>query len=265
MIKPDNVRSIIARDRVAQHGGRVMDSGDAFTLGDWVVERDLNRLRRGECRVRVSPLAMDVLAYLAHPPGRVVGAEELVRELWNGRIVSDNPVYKIIAKLRRALRDDAEQPRYIETVRERGYRLVAPVNDVEPATTSPPISTANRRESELPHRMVVILPICAIGNHGDQRTFCDGLAEEFMVQLAKFNDIRVATDSANEKDSYTTLQATVRMSTDWVRITARLTRPCDGLQLWAGAYERKTADGVDGQISVAREVAHAVHSAYRPA
>lgn len=239
----------------------IKSNGDVFRLGKWVVERDLNRLRDGDHSVQLSPLSMDILAYLAHPPGRVVSAEELVRELWGGRIVSDNPVYKIIAKLRRALCDDAEHPRYIETVRKRGYRLVAPVSEPVPLDSRSHGSGVSRRKTDMLSRMVVILPVCAIGEHADEEHYGNGLAEEFMIELARFNDIRVVSMCDKDTDPDLALQASVRMKGSRVRITARLTRRSDGVQLWAGAFERNCADRLDGQISVAREVAHSVNNA----
>lgn len=94
-------------------------------IGDWLVEPSLNRLSRGDVSVQLEPLAIAVLGYLARHAGRVVSADELTAELWDRRFVGDSPVYRVIAELRRELGDDARHPRYIETIRKRGYRLVA--------------------------------------------------------------------------------------------------------------------------------------------
>lgn len=94
-------------------------------IGEWLVEPSLNRVSRADEAVHLEPLAIGVLSYLARHPGRVVSADELTNELWERKFVGDNPVYRIIAELRRLLGDDARKPRYIETIRKRGYRLVA--------------------------------------------------------------------------------------------------------------------------------------------
>jgi eukaryotic-like serine/threonine-protein kinase len=70
---------------------------------------------------------MDVLAYLAATGGEVVSTERLLMDCWRGTFYGDNPVHKTIALLRRALGDSAKEPRYIETVRKRGYRVIAQV------------------------------------------------------------------------------------------------------------------------------------------
>lgn len=68
---------------------------------------------------------MDVLLYLCRHPHAVVSAETLLDACWGNVSPSDNAIHKIITQLRRALDDSATEPRYIETIRKRGYRLLA--------------------------------------------------------------------------------------------------------------------------------------------
>jgi tetratricopeptide (TPR) repeat protein len=68
---------------------------------------------------------MDVLLHLCRNPHVVVSAESLLDACWGDVSPSDNAVHKIITQLRRALDDSAVEPRYIETIRKRGYRLLA--------------------------------------------------------------------------------------------------------------------------------------------
>jgi serine/threonine-protein kinase len=73
---------------------------------------------------------MDVLVHLAANPERVVSKEELLTVVWGGAFVEEGALAQAIHSLRKALGDDARQPRFIQTVPKRGYRLVAAV---EPA------------------------------------------------------------------------------------------------------------------------------------
>lgn len=77
--------------------------------------------------VRVEAKVMLVLLYLAEHAGRVVSRAELEAQLWPGRVVTEDSVTKAIAKLRRVFRDDAHDPRVIETIPKSGYRLIASV------------------------------------------------------------------------------------------------------------------------------------------
>lgn len=105
-----------------------IDSRKPFQMGDWLVEPDLNRLSCGRKTLNVEPKIMEVLVYLCERHGQVVSADEIIDAIWLGRPMGDNPVYKSIAKLRRALGDDSGDPRYIVTVPKKGYRLVADIS-----------------------------------------------------------------------------------------------------------------------------------------
>lgn len=103
--------------------------GDAafFSFGDWIARPAQRSLERGKERVVLEPKLMDVLTYLAGTGGAVVSAEQLLIDCWHGTFYGDNPVHKTIALLRKALKDDARTPRYISTVRKRGYQVIAEV------------------------------------------------------------------------------------------------------------------------------------------
>lgn len=96
-----------------------------FRFGDWTVNASTNTLSRGDVRRQLEPRAINVLLHLCRQAGVVVSSEELLRACWGSVEFGDNPVHKAIAQLRRALDDSSATPRYIETIRKRGYRTVA--------------------------------------------------------------------------------------------------------------------------------------------
>ena len=99
-----------------------------FLLGDWRVDVTTRRLDRGDDSVTLEPRPMAVLVALCRQPGVVISAESLLQECWpEAPAQGDNPVHKVVAGLRRALQDSATRPVYLETIRKRGYRLIAPV------------------------------------------------------------------------------------------------------------------------------------------
>jgi len=111
----------------AQVEKRVIADVPRFMLDDWVVDVRGHRLERGGKSSALEPRPMAVLAELCRRPGEVVSAEALLDACWPGETLGDNPVHKVITGLRRALGDSATSPRYIETIRKQGYRLVAPI------------------------------------------------------------------------------------------------------------------------------------------
>lgn len=94
----------------------------------------------GEVRP-VEPKALDVLRLLLERAPAVVDKQEIFATVWKDVAVTDNALTRIIAQLRKALDDDAKDPRYIATVSTRGYRMVTPVAihnaPLEPVTARP--------------------------------------------------------------------------------------------------------------------------------
>jgi eukaryotic-like serine/threonine-protein kinase len=101
-----------------------------FQFGDWQVSTQSCTLRHVEeaAETQIEPRAMDVLSTLCLNAGKILSAEDLLHLCWDGIVVGENQVHKVIAQLRRALRDSATAPRYIENIRKRGYRTVAKVS-----------------------------------------------------------------------------------------------------------------------------------------
>ena len=108
-----------------------------FEVGEWSVHPTLNRLSRGGEEVRVEPKVMQVLEALAETPGEVVMRDTLVARVWPGVFVTDDVLHRAIRELRRIFGDDTSNPTYVETIRKRGYRLIAPVRKAGTAIAAP--------------------------------------------------------------------------------------------------------------------------------
>jgi DNA-binding winged helix-turn-helix (wHTH) protein/tetratricopeptide (TPR) repeat protein len=82
---------------------------------------------------RLEPKACDLLVLLAARPREVFSADQLIESVWGGKFVTPDVVTVAVHALRQAFGDDARHPRFIETVRGRGYRWIAPLEEPEPA------------------------------------------------------------------------------------------------------------------------------------
>ena len=109
-----------------------------FRLGDWEVLPLRGVLRRDGHEEKPEPRVFGVLIALARRDGDLVTRDELVDELWDGRPTSDEPINRCLSQLRRHLGDKSRPHRYVETLTRRGYRLVQPVELLEPAATVTP-------------------------------------------------------------------------------------------------------------------------------
>lgn len=108
--------------------------GDTLTIGKWKVEPEVNRIAQGDEVVQLEPKVMHVLLCMAERPGKTVTKERFMEEVWAGTVVTDDVLSRCISELRKALGDDTREPRYIETIRKTGYRLIAPVKVVGEAS-----------------------------------------------------------------------------------------------------------------------------------
>src|SRR5215475_13881307 len=101
------------------------------------VDLQAQEVRKAGLRLKLSGQPFQVLAILLARPGTVVTREELQKRLWPDTFVDvDHNLNTAINKIREALGDSSENPRFVETLPRRGYRFVAPVNGNAPSATA---------------------------------------------------------------------------------------------------------------------------------
>ncbi len=100
-----------------------------FAFGPYEVDLRAGELRKGGTRVKIQDLPLRLLGMLAERPGEVITREDLQKRLWPSDTFVDfeDGLHTAVRKLREALCDDSEKPRYVETVPRRGYRFLAEV------------------------------------------------------------------------------------------------------------------------------------------
>lgn len=97
-----------------------------WPLGGWRVYPESNELEdENGRRVRIEDRAMRLLELLHANAGRVVSTDLILDRIWTGKVVTPHSVATVISELRRTIADDSREPRFIETVPKRGYRLIA--------------------------------------------------------------------------------------------------------------------------------------------
>ena len=100
-------------------------------VGRWTVCQQSNQLLCGQEAINLEPQAMAVLIVLLTQRGSVVDREELIGLAWKGAVIGDSSLNRVIAQLRKAFDDDAKNPRYIETIPKKGYRLKFPTDKTQ--------------------------------------------------------------------------------------------------------------------------------------
>jgi adenylate cyclase len=250
-------------------------SGSCGQLRFGVFEMDLRsgELTKRGLRVRLQRQPFKVLACLASRNGELVDREELKAALWNGEtfVDFDQGLNFCIKQIRYALGDDAQTPRFVETLPRRGYRFLAPVQHAE----EPPRPAAAPRApvSPPPDRSVAVLPFADLSPEKNQDYFCEGIAEEILNALRRVAHLKVASRSSSfrlrsagldareigrQLGVATLLDGSLRKSGDRLRINVELVDARDGFQLWSEQYDREVRDVFAIQEEIARTVAQAL-------
>ena len=114
-------------------------------FGPFAVDLHTHEVRKNGARIRLVGQPFDILAVLLSRPGELVTREELRSRLWSGDtfVDFDHGLNAAVNKLREALCDSAESPRFVETLPRRGYRFIAPVEFVDTFARETPVETAS--------------------------------------------------------------------------------------------------------------------------
>ena len=96
---------------------------------DFALDLRPRRLRHGNRVLKLERIPLEILLLLLERPGEIVTRDEIISRIWGNDVFldTDNSTRGAIRKIRQALRDDPETPRFIQTVTGRGYRFIAPV------------------------------------------------------------------------------------------------------------------------------------------
>ena len=163
----------------------------SVAFGSHRFDVESGRLWSGTTELRLTPKASAVLRMLLLHAGKPVTKEELFASVWNGTIVSDDALTSCVQELRKALEDDARQPRFIETRHRRGYRFIAPVSDADENRAAPSQAPASDISA------IAVLPFADMSPGRDQDYLCEGLAEELINALTRIDGLRVSARTAS--------------------------------------------------------------------
>ncbi len=196
------------------------------------MELDLDRyeLRRSGSPLKLEKIPMELLIFMVENAGRLVTREEIIEKLWGKDIFVDTEqgINTAVRKIRLALNEDPERPRFLETVVGKGYRFVAPVtrlSDLHAISMEPGAATPAKRgwptrsyklvavaavlllamlafrvvkrpkappgTSVVPIRALAVLPLENLSRDPAQEYFADGMTEALITDLAKAGVPRV--------------------------------------------------------------------------
>ena len=235
-----------------------------FSFGRFRFEPATGRLWADQRETKLTRKAAAVLGLLIERAGQPVTKQELFASVWSNTVVSDDALTTCIQELRKALGDDAKQPKYIETRHRYGYCFVADLTQSVPAQAPEPAVGA----PALP--AIAVLPFMDMSPERNQDYFCEGLAEELIDALTHVDGLRVAARSLSfqfRQDGVdlrevgrvlgvdAVVEGSVRRAGDQLRVTVQLIDVSTGYHKWSQRFERTFGDVFAIQDEIAASVA----------
>src|SRR4051812_36857491 len=152
-----------------------------FRFGRFEIDSHTRELRKDGVRLRLQDQPFAVLAVMLEHPGELLTRDELRDRLWpNGTFVDfEHGLNAAVKRLRSVLGDNAERPRFVETLHRRGYRFIARVERVNGASGSPLAEPGDAKQR------LAVLPFNHLGETNVPGSFASGLTEELMTQLGR--------------------------------------------------------------------------------
>ena len=236
-------------------------------FGDFEVDPRSGELRKHGIRIKLQVQPFQVLQVLLERAGEVVAREELQKRIWTADtfVDFDHGLNNAVKKLREALGDEAEKPRFIETLSKRGYRFIGSVEELGNGTRMPAGPAAAVTVDS-----IAVLPFTSMSTDPEDEFFSDGITEEIINALAQIEQLHVVARSSafsfkgkqmdprvvgEQLKVRTVLEGSVRKAGNRLRITVQLVNAADGYHLWSERYDREMKEIFDIQDEIARSVA----------
>lgn len=297
-----------------------------FRFGPFELDVAAYQLRQDGQPVRLERRPMDLLILLVERRGTLVTRAEIVERLWGPDVFIEveTSVHTAIRKVRQALQDSAEAPRFLETVPGKGYRFVGeviadqrqapPVSQVVPSADAPSPAAPHgpagrpwdwrlvlaaavilalavaawagwsalwpRKAADAPVRLA-ILPFANLSADPGVEYLADGLTEETIASLGQVDPEHLEVVGRTSMMSYKRdppplseigsavgadylIESAVRVEGARVRVTSRLIRGRDQVQVWAETYDRDASDTLGLQQELSRAIAAQVERRLAP-
>ena len=202
-----------------------------YRFDEFLVDPKTWKLSRDGREVHLEPVVLKLLIYLIENRERLVTRHELMDTVWGDTVISESALTKAVARLRKALGDDSATHRYLETVRSRGYRFVAVVEEIESPNQhnlSPgkghativrrallasaaailalvivavfwPGTLQHETPEEEVIRSLAVLPLNNLTGDPEQDYYVDGLHDILVTELSQTRSLRVTSRQSTSR------------------------------------------------------------------
>ena len=221
--------------------------------------------------VKLQPKVFDTLQMLVENHGRLVDKDQFLKSLWPETFVEEATLAHCVSELRRVLRMESGGQEFIETVAKRGYRFLAAVKTLQ----------TNAPKQAKPETVLAVLSFENLGPDMNREYVADGLTEEVIAALGQVDPANLsvigrttvmrykrATKSLQEigdelKASFL-LESSVRSEGGRVRVTSKLIRASDQVQVWSASYDSEPGSVLAFQRELSTTIAQQIRLRLSP-
>jgi TolB-like protein len=240
-------------------------AGSEVRFGPFRLDVGQRQLWRESNAVRLGSRAMDILCVLASAKGQLVTKDQLMARVWAAQTVEENAIQVHVSALRKALAGDPTESSYVVTVPGRGYRFIAPTEELA-GTPSAALNLPDKPS-------IAVLPFANLSGDREQEYFADGITEDIITALARarwflviarnssftFKGRAVETKQvARDLGVRYILEGSVRKFAHRVRISAQLVDAVASTHIWAERYDLELKDIFAVQDEITERVAGAI-------
>ncbi len=247
------------------------DPNSTFRFGDFELDVGAYELRRKGTPVRLERQPMDLLILLLERRHQLVQRAYIVERLWGTGVFVDveTGVNTAVRKIRQALHT-ADTPDFVETVPGKGYRFIANVEVVEKALPDARVPV-----------ILAVLPFKNLGSDPEREYLADGLTEETIAALGQIDPehLRVIgrtsvmtykqgnktlAEIGRELSAAYLIESSVRAESGRLRITCRLIRVEDQVQIWSASYDSAPSSMIEFQSELSTAIAEQIRLRLSP-
>jgi len=243
-----------------------------YEFGAFRVDPARRTLFRAHDQIPLTPKVFDTLVLLVENHGQVLDKKALMNAIWPDTAVEENNLNQNVSMLRRIFGETRGENRYIATVPGKGYCFTAAVR-----TASPPTP-----EQALTHFRIGVLPFENLGAGADRDYLADGLTEETIATIGQIDPdhfsvigrtsvmsykrtTKTLAEIGRELDASYLIESSLRAEGDRLRITSKLIRVRDQLQIWSASYDSEPRSLLTFQRELGTAIAEQVRLRLSPA
>lgn len=243
-------------------------------FNNYRLDTRLFRLLRGDEPCKLEPQVFNLLAYLIQHRDRVISRDELLEQLWRGKVVSESALSSCIKAARIAIGDNGNDQHSLLTLHGRGYRFIAHAQELEPPSPAPAAEAPATDTPPARRTSLAVMPFADISAaSGTQGGIADALVQDIITRLAQLRSLLVIAQGsvfALHEQQINPVTAGQLLKVDYLVsgtlrrigprliVTAELVETREAAIVWAEAFDQPVGDALNLLDDIGNKIVAAI-------